>query len=124
MIVISDTTTISNLIHINQLTLLHQLYLKVIIPLEVYNELIKLPHQKTLIDSLKWIEVAQIDEILGRKIAKEYGLRIIGLLGILVQSKQKKFLKEVKPLLDQLIYEFGFRVHPQLYRKILNEVDE
>lgn len=43
-----------------------------------------------------------IDEKLGRNIAKEMGIKIIGTLGILLLAKQKKMVKQIKPILMQL----------------------
>lgn len=69
-------------------------------------------------------DILLIDEKKGRQIAKKYGLRITGLLGILIEAKENKLLKKVKPLLDKLIYEIGFRISPKLYQEILNRVNE
>lgn len=65
-----------------------------------------------------------IDERKGRKIALEQGLEIIGLLGILVQSKQAGYVHKLKPILDQLIDEIGFRVSKNLYQLVLKSVNE
>lgn len=65
-----------------------------------------------------------IDERLGRKIAIQYGLKIRGLLGIIVYAKQQGFIPAVKPLLDRLINEAGFRVSQPLYVRTLQESDE
>lgn len=158
MIVVSDTTTITNLIHLNKLLLLKELYKEILIPKEVYNELCYLPTQKIELDSQDWIlvegisdmslyekivetvdrgeaeaitlaierkaDLLIIDELAGRQIAKSYGLRIIGLLGILITSKQKGLIQFLNPLLDKLITEFGFRIHPNLLSKVLEEVGE
>ena len=65
-----------------------------------------------------------IDEHIGRRVAQDYGLRITGLLGILVSAKQACLISELKPLVDQLVYQAKFRIHPDLYRQILQDVDE
>ena len=65
-----------------------------------------------------------IDEKAGRKIANQLGLPVIGLLGILIQLKRKSVIEEVKPLLDQLIDEAGFRVSGSLYERDLLAVSE
>ena len=65
-----------------------------------------------------------IDERKGRKTAAEYGLKIIGLLGVLVSGKKKGYLVELKPILDKLIEDIGFRVSEKLYKRILKEVNE
>jgi uncharacterized protein len=42
MIVVSDTSCISNLLLINKLDLLHKIYSQIFIPLAVYNEILAL----------------------------------------------------------------------------------
>ncbi|MGJ5676234.1 MAG: DUF3368 domain-containing protein [Nostochopsis sp.] len=52
------------------------------------------------------------------------GLRIIGLLGILVEAKRQNLIVAVKPLMDALIATSEFRLSPALYNQILEIVDE
>ena len=59
-----------------------------------------------------------IDEKKGRKIAEEHGIIITGLLGILIIAKSENLISEVKPILDKLIFETGFRINPKLYQDI------
>lgn len=158
MIVVSDTSVITNLVQIDQLTLLKDLFGSIVIPQKVYDELTKVPKQIDLIERLNWIEVKQIsdsshfdnllktldageaeaivlaieleadalliDEKKGRKIAQEHGIIITGLLGILIIAKAENLISEVKPILDKLIFETGFRINPKLYQDILKKVDE
>jgi predicted nucleic acid-binding protein len=56
MIIVSDTSPITNLIQIGQLELLRQLYQKVIIPPAVYAELAFIESQKELLEKEDWIE--------------------------------------------------------------------
>jgi len=60
MVVISDTTAITNLIRIDLLFILPELYGKIIIPKAVYDELSKYGDQKEIIDNSSWIETVQI----------------------------------------------------------------
>ncbi|KGE88536.1 MAG: DUF3368 domain-containing protein [Phaeodactylibacter xiamenensis] len=158
MVVISDTTTITNLIQINLLDILPKLYNEVIIPLAVHKELLRFEEQKTIINSSNWLKPLEvennpylgsllesidkgeaeaialaiklqpdfliIDERAGRKIAKEYGIPIIGLLGILMLAKQQGLIENVKTPLDSLKDEVGFRVSKSLYEFVLSEVNE
>ncbi len=158
MIVISDTSVITNLIQLDELKLLHQLFGDIIIPSSVFEELEKLPEQAEYVRQVEWVEIQKvsdqelfeklletldpgesesivlalelkadlllIDEKKGRKVATEYGINITGLLGILIEAKESGFIKKVKPILDQLIYEVGFRISPKLYQEILEIVNE
>lgn len=65
-----------------------------------------------------------IDEKKGREIAESMGLPVIGLVGILILAKEKRFLPKIKPVLDRLIEEAGFRIGKTFYQFILTQVDE
>lgn len=163
MIVISDTSAITNLTAIQHLQLLPQLYNQVTIPEAVYRELAEIdpPVPGTFeVQTSPWFEVRQvvdrvmverlqvemrldpgeseaialalelkadlllIDERRGRAEADRLGVRITGLLGILVEAKQKNLIVAVKPLMDALIATSNFRVSSALYHQILDIVDE
>jgi uncharacterized protein len=161
MIIVSDTSPISNLLRIGQLPILQKLYGTVIIPQVVYQEIAALETlgvDTTLIQSADWINVQAardqalveelsleldlgeaeaialaieikadrllIDERIGRGVAQRYGVKITGLLGVLVAAKKNNLILGLKPILDQLIFQAKFRVHPDLYRQILQDVDE
>ena len=163
MIVISDTSAITNLAAIGHLQLLPQLYNQVTIPEAVYRELVDIdpPVPGTLeVQTSCWLEVRQvanrkvverlqnevrldpgeseaialaldlraelllIDERRGRAEANRLGLRITGLLGILIEAKQRNLIVAVKPLMDALIATSEFRVSLTLYTQILAMVDE
>lgn len=163
MIVISDTSAITNLAAIQHLQLLPQLYERVIIPEAVYHELTDIvpPVPGTLeVQSASWLEVRQvvnreivghlldevrldpgeseaialalelsadlllIDERRGRAEADRLGLRITGLLGILIEAKHQNLIVAVKPLIDALITTSEFRISATLYNRILEMADE
>ena len=158
MIVVSDTSVITNLIQLGQLPLLKELFGHIIIPQKVFNELARIPRQIEIINEKAWMEVRQItdeahfkkltstldpgeaeaivlaielkadalliDEKKGRRIAQKYGITITGLLGVLIEAKAENLIKEVKPILDRLIFEMGFMISPKLYQNILEKVDE
>lgn len=65
-----------------------------------------------------------IDERRGRAEANRLGVRITGLLGILVEAKQKNLIVAVKPLMDALVTTSDFRVSSALYNQVLDIVDE
>jgi len=65
-----------------------------------------------------------MDERLGRTAAMGVGLKVIGVLGILIAAKRNNLIQEVKPLLDDLIDRVGFWVDEQLYTEVLQAVGE
>ena len=65
-----------------------------------------------------------IDESEGRKIAQKEGLRIIGLIGVLIQAKNQKIIHSVKSIMDELRDIAGFRISDSLYRTVLNQIGE
>lgn len=158
MIVVSDTSPISNLIQIDALFLLKKLYTHVLIPESVFEELCRIPEQKRILEASPWIEEVKlanrnqlpelmvkldegeaeaillalefkadyllIDELAGRKYAKNVGLSITGILGVLIESKQKSLIPEVKSYMDQLISKANFRIRKDLYTYILSIAKE
>lgn len=65
-----------------------------------------------------------IDERRGRLVASRLNLQYTGILGILVEAKNKGAIAEVKPLLEALINEAGFWVAEPLYHHVLRLVNE
>lgn len=159
MIIVSDTSPLVCFLHLNQVNLLKDLFVNVIIPLSVFNELIKAklinenflqansfirietPRDKKKVEELMLIldegeseaivlslelkaELLLIDEAPGREIARQYGIPIKGILGVLLQAKERKLINKVKPLIDRLQTEINFRINNNLLRKILIEANE
>ena len=65
MIIVSDTSPITNLAAIEQIDLLHQLYNSVIIPTAVYNEMVginKWVPGATEVQTLPWIETQKVQD--------------------------------------------------------------
>lgn len=161
MIVVSDTSALSNLAIVNHLWLLEAIYQTVIIPDVVASELASASNPTiSAILQLDWIQTRLltnsqlanqlqqergldageanaialafelqaddllIDERLRRQEAIRLGLSIIGILGILVVSKQRSLILQVQPVMDALMNQAGFRVSPQLYQQILAVAQE
>lgn len=60
-----------------------------------------------------------IDERLGRSEAKRLGLRITGILGVLLAAKRQGLIENVRPILDRLIGEANFWMSHRLYEETL-----
>ncbi|WP_353735249.1 DUF3368 domain-containing protein [Okeania sp. SIO2C2] len=65
-----------------------------------------------------------IDERLGRKVAIEQGLKITGVLGVLLSGKKQGLIPFVKPIMNDLITQANFRVSSQLYTEVLKAANE
>lgn len=65
-----------------------------------------------------------LDEIRGRAAALALGLRPSGLLGLLVESKTRRLLPAVLPLLDRLREGANFRVSDELRYRIATSAGE
>jgi len=160
MIIVSDTSPISNLAAIGQLELLQKLYGNVIIPTAVYQEILNSGDTDPAvlaIKSVNWIQTYSItnntlfqtlqnildigeaeaitlavelnadrlivDERRGRKEAIRLGLRVTGILGILLAAKQQGLVSFIQPLLDDLIAN-GFWIQEELYAELLQLAGE
>ena len=65
-----------------------------------------------------------LDERLATRTAQHLGVKTLGLLGVLLLAKRKRYLAEIKPVLDRLESEAGFWVGDQLRRKVLHQASE
>jgi uncharacterized protein len=65
-----------------------------------------------------------IDERKGTLLARSLGIKTIGLLGVLLLSKEKRIIPLVKPILDQLISKTTFRIDKILYTNVLKQANE
>lgn len=158
IVVVSDTSVISNLAQVGLLSILKELYTEILIPEKVKEELEADKGAQYNLSQSTWIKTVtlndvslyaelltyldageaqaialakelgagllMIDERKGREIAKDHGLIIVGLLGLLLEAKSEAIINEVKPILDKLIYEVGFRISPKLYRFVLKNAEE
>jgi hypothetical protein len=142
MIIISDTSPISNLLVINQINLLQEIFEAVILPqavmlelrasksfninnflasdwvkIEKLNDQILYNHLLQELDpgEAEAIALAKelnfnllIDEKKGRKIAQDLGIKITGVVGVLITAKDLGLIPEIKPMLDDLEHKAGF----------------
>jgi len=156
--IISNTTPILSLLKIGKLNLLKNLYINIIVPVAVYNEIEKGKHKPYYQDlkRIDWIEILNInnpdskdyfidldegeaevlilskelnadlvimDEIMGRRYAKQLGFNLTGTIGILLKAKEKGFIKSLKESLTELV-EKGTWLNPKLISKAIKLAKE
>jgi hypothetical protein len=153
MIVISDTSAITALLQIGQIDLLEKLFHEILIPEAVRDELLKnhssLPvylrcervKNRAEVNRLlaeidlgeaeaialakeRHADILLIDELKGRRVAEREGLRFVGLMGVLVQAKQKHFIKSVRDLTAELERVADFRVSHKIKSAAYQRADE
>ncbi len=64
------------------------------------------------------VAVAGLDDRQARELAESLGLRVTGILGILLRAHRAGLVAQIQPLLDALIH-WGFRLSPALYADAL-----
>ncbi len=69
-------------------------------------------------------DVVLMDERAGRAAASALGLKTMGLLGILIEARQRSLITAVAPLLDRLNHEARFWVSPSLREAVLRAAGE
>ncbi len=161
MVVVSNTSPLTNLAAIGQFDLLRQLYEEIHIANGVWDELnakgkqwpgaenvaaadwIKRQSVKNqvLVDALRddldrgeaeSIALAKelnanlilMDEREGRRTAQRLGLRVIGVVGILLEAKAKRLARSIRPHLDALRQTAGFYISDSLYDSALLQAGE
>lgn len=65
-----------------------------------------------------------IDELRGRKCAKQLNLNIIGLVGILLLAKQKGIIGSIKEILTELQEKAGFWISEKLFNATIELANE
>lgn len=65
-----------------------------------------------------------LDERRGRMIARQHGLAVIGLLGVLLIAKQRGYLAAVRPVLNDLRARAGFWIDAELFSQVLKSAGE
>ncbi len=69
-------------------------------------------------------DILLIDELKGRKIAVQENLKIVGVLGVLLDAKEMGLVDAVKPMVDDLIHIANFRIDVHLYYTVLTLANE
>lgn len=65
-----------------------------------------------------------LDEKEGRKIAKSLGLKVTGILGILLRARHEGRLPSMQKVMDQLRDRAGFRIGAELYADLMRKSGE
>jgi uncharacterized protein len=65
-----------------------------------------------------------LDEKRARQVAQNYGLHVIGTIGILLLAKDKQVIPNVTPLLDDMIDVARYWVSNSLYQQVLQQAGE
>jgi len=65
-----------------------------------------------------------IDERAARRVAEELGLRVSGLLGVLLAAKRRRLIPALAPLIDQLQGRARFWIDPALRAQLLANAGE
>lgn len=68
-------------------------------------------------------DVIIIDEEKARRIAASEGLRVTGIMALLLHAKEKGLIMQIKPLLDELKVK-GFFIGDDLYQGVLEKAKE
>ena len=161
MIVVSDTSPLTNLAAIGQFDLLRQLYTELHIPDGVWEELnaggkrwpgaddvaaaswVKrhTVQNQSLVTALRrdldqgeaegialaleiGADLILLDEKEGRHAAQRLGLRMVGVIGVLLDAKAHGAVTVVRPHLDALRQKAGFYLSESLYQSALASAGE
>ncbi len=65
-----------------------------------------------------------MDEKRGRATARQYQVRVTGLLGVLLQAKRRGIVSEIKSILDEMRLKANFRLNDKMYEQILRVAGE
>jgi len=161
MIVVSNTSPLTNLAAIEQFQLLEILYRRISIPQAVWAELNANATQwpgSLQTNQAEWIDIRPVanralatilqrdldhgeseaialalelradhllmDEKEGCRAAERLGLRVTGVIGLLIKAKSLATLRQVRPLLDSLRYQAGFYMSSRVYALALDLAGE
>ena len=65
-----------------------------------------------------------MDERLGRETARYFGLNYTGVIGVMIEAKQKGLIGSIKEHLDSLRTMAGFHISQPLYLRVLQDQGE
>uniref|UniRef100_A0A832H0M3 DUF3368 domain-containing protein n=1 Tax=Oscillatoriales cyanobacterium SpSt-402 TaxID=2282168 RepID=A0A832H0M3_9CYAN len=146
--VVTNSSCLIGLERIQQLQLLPQVFMSIVIPEAVQQEIgfraaflkVQPVQNQNLVTILKTqvddgeaeaIALAQeisasyliLDDGKARKLANQLNLKVIGTVGVLLRAKQQQIIPAVRPLLDALLLA-NFRISEALVQKALQLAGE
>ena len=153
MIVVSDTSPITHLIQIGELDLLTKVFGDIVIPVGVHTELLRMHPElpkwirveavknlavahsfRNIVDAgeAEAIQLAKelnadrilIDDYQARLLAERQGLRIVGLIGVVLIAKSNGIIPLAKPTLERLRKESGFFISEAIFKNALKSAGE
>lgn len=65
-----------------------------------------------------------VDERVARRVAKQHGLEVVGVLGVLLAAKRLGALASIRPAIEALIHDAGFRASSRLVADVLRAAGE
>lgn len=153
MIVVSDSSPITNLIAVDKVEIICELFETVHIPPAVHREL--LGYHQQLPDFIHVTPVTEsgvvkslardldpgeseaialalqlksdyllIDEKIGRSVAEGYGIPVVGLLGVILLAKKRDLVVSVREVIDRLVEDAGFFVAEDIRVHVLRAAGE
>lgn len=153
MIVVSDTSPLTALLTVGEAGLLPRLFAEVVVPEAVQTELLRSHPQlpdwlrvravgdrqqvsrfAEIVDAgeAEAIALAQelhadrvlMDERRGRRLAAQQGLRVVGLLGVVLLARQQRLIPSARALLERLDREAGMYLAEDVRETALRTVGE
>lgn len=153
MIIVSDTSPITSLLQIGRISILSALYQDVVIPVEVANELkrfhtalpdfirvlpvtnrARLERLQSELDPGEAAAIALMlegkgdlllmDERRGRRVAAREGLAVVGVIGVLIEARQRGIINSLAAVIAELETIAGFRISPHLKQRVLQAAGE
>lgn len=64
-----------------------------------------------------------LDDATARRLAETEGLRVVGLLGLLLHAKERRLIGPLRPIVDEMVAA-GFFLDESTYRAILRRAGE
>lgn len=69
-------------------------------------------------------DILLLDDNAARGVAARLGLEYTGLLGILLKAKQKDLVKDIRPIMDELVNVANFRISKSIYDSMIKLAGE